>query len=345
MSSFPRIRRGDWVARRVRRTATIALAVAVAPLLVGPTAPAASVAFANADLQRTATVPEPLRVQPASFQSNINSGALARTPAVRLDNQRPTRSQTGFHSLFIGHSFFRPIADQMSFHAPNAGFADHTQITVFSGGANGAPQALWDNPTKRAEIQAALDGGDVELFGMTYHPDHPTLEGYRRWIDYALSRNPATTFFVGFPWLTNPGTMDSDTYGVTWSGAYDTIAKNIIDNLRVEYPNVDLFAIPYGQAAVELYSLFESGELPDVDALVSRAGDGIFRDDFGHADTILLDLASLVWLRAIYGVELSSYDWEPNYVLDLKAIADAIMAGHDPRYDAPVRVPLRAAPS
>ena len=78
-------------------------------------------------------------------------------------------AQTGYNSLFIGHSFFRPVADGLPFHAAQAGIVGHTQSTVSAGGANGAPQALWEDASKRAEIQAILDGGDIELFGMTYH--------------------------------------------------------------------------------------------------------------------------------------------------------------------------------
>jgi hypothetical protein len=105
----------------------------------------------------------------------------------------------GFNSLFIGHSFFKPFADGMPNYVAAAGIAGHTQTVVFSGGATGAPQALWENASKRAEIQAVLDGGDVELFGMTYHPDYPTTEGYENWIDYALAQNPRTRIFIALP--------------------------------------------------------------------------------------------------------------------------------------------------
>ena len=98
----------------------------------------------------------------------------------------------GFNSLVIGHSFFKPFADGMTDYITAAGIAGHTQTVVFSGGATGAPLALWENATKGPQIRAILDGGDVELFGMTYHPDYPTSEGYENWIDYALAKNPTT---------------------------------------------------------------------------------------------------------------------------------------------------------
>ena len=242
---------------------------------------------------------------------------------------------TGFDSLFIGHSFFRPFADGMEFHGPNAGFPDHTQEVVMAGGANGAPEALWNDPAKRAQIQAVLDSGEVDLFGMTYHPNYPSLDGYRNWLDYALARNPDTRFFIAMPWLPNPGTMDAATYSSIWHAAHDAIIHGAIDTLRTEYPGVDIYGIPYGQAAVELYELYDAGLLPDVETLVSGTGEAIFRDGFGHADDILEELGRLVWVRAIYDVPLASYDYDPSYAIDLKSIADSIMDEHDPVYDAP----------
>lgn len=242
---------------------------------------------------------------------------------------------TGFDSLFIGHSFFIPIARGVGAHAIDAGFVDHTQQTVFSGGSSGAPEALWNDEAKRGVIQAALDTGDIDLFGMTYHPTYPTLAGYRLWLDYALEQNPDTRVFVGLPWLTDPGQLGAAAYSSQWHAAHETAFHGLIDSLRDEYPGVDIYGLPYGQAAVELFELFDAGQLPDVDSLVSGTGDAIYSDAFGHADDILVDLAELVWLRAIYGIELSSYDHDPGYVTDLKALADEIMEEHDPLYDAP----------
>ena len=266
--------------------------------------------------------------------ANVVELALGQTVPPLVAVFRPD-VVTGFDSLFAGHSFFRPFADGMAVHAPGAGFTDHTQSVVFSGGASGAPEALWNNPVKRAEIQAILDDGDVELFGMTYHPDYPSLTGYRNWIDEALAANPDTRIFVALPWLPAPASFGAANFASIWHAAHDTLFHALIDDLRAEYPGIDIFGIPYGQAAVELYSLYDAGQLPDVDTLVSSTGDAVFRDAFGHADDILVELGRLVWLRAIYGVDLSTYDYDPGYVTDLKAIADAIMDEHDPAYDAP----------
>ena len=71
---------------------------------------------------------------------------------------------SGFKSLFIGHSFFRPFAEGMPDYVAAAGIAGHTQTVVFNGGSNGAPEALWNNASKRDQIQGVLDQGDVDLF-------------------------------------------------------------------------------------------------------------------------------------------------------------------------------------
>ena len=201
---------------------------------------------------------------------------------------------TGFRSLYIGHSFFRPFAVSMEEHAERAGVAGHSQEVVFAGGANGAPMALWNDENKRAEIQAVLDGGDVELFVMTYHSDHPTIEGYEKWFDYALAQNPNTRFALALPWLPYPETIaDAATYESTWHAAHSTSWHDFIDTLRELYPGTEVFCIPYGQSAVELRLLFEAGELSDVSAMTGPASDAIYTDPLGHAGEILVDLGEL----------------------------------------------------
>ena len=241
----------------------------------------------------------------------------------------------GFNSLFIGHSFFAPFAQGMPNYVPAAGIAGHTQSVVFAGGPNGSPQALWENASKQAEIQAILDSGDVELFGMTYHSDYPTLEGYVNWIDYALDKNPTTRFFIGLPWSPDPGSTDAATYATTWLTAQATFWHDFIDSIRVLYPDVDIYSIPYGQSAVELRNLQDASNLPGVPNLIGNDANSIFTDNLGHPGDILRDLGRLVWLNAIYDVDLSTYTYGPSWgTTDMKAIAKSIMDAHDPDFDA-----------
>ena len=69
--------------------------------------------------------------------------------------------------------------------------------------------------------------------------------------------------------------------------------------------------------------------------LTGDAGEGLFRDykGHGHTDEILYDTMELIWLNAIYGVELDEYAYAPGYITDIKAIAKSIMDGHDPAYN------------
>ena len=41
---------------------------------------------------------------------------VAVTALLVMGNSKAS-AETGYHSLFIGHSFFRPVADEMPFHA------------------------------------------------------------------------------------------------------------------------------------------------------------------------------------------------------------------------------------
>ena len=260
------------------------------------------------------------------------------SPPVTVDASSPACGGPspggGFDSLFIGHSFFRPMAEEMAVLAPLAGFDAHTQEVVFSGGATGSPEGLWLQDTKRANIQAELDEGDIDLFGMTYHPDYPSLTGYVNWIEYALAANPDTIVFVAIPWITNPVNYTAASYAAALDVGYPAVAYPLIDSLRDAYPDTTIFAIPYGLSAGELYTRYADGELDDVTELVGSNGSGVFRDGFGHADHILEDLASLIWLQAIYGVDLAAFDAGYDWTVDLNTIASSILAEHDPAYDA-----------
>lgn len=250
--------------------------------------------------------------------------------------QEPENStgSVGYDALFIGHSFFRPAAAGMPSHAERSGIEGHTQQLVFSGGGSGSPQGLWEQPLKRSEIQAILDAGDIELFGMTIHGDYLGLEGYTNWVDYALAQNPDTKFFIALPWPTRPATMDFDTYENIAIDNHLRFHSVFIDALRTAYPDNDFYCIPYGEGAVELYRLYDQGNLPEVETLISSGGDlGIYKDQLGHPEAMLVDLSQLVWLQAIYNVDLSTYDYGPGYITDLKTIASDIMARHDSAYD------------
>ncbi|WP_163931493.1 alpha/beta hydrolase [Paraferrimonas sp. SM1919] len=281
------------------------------------------------DLSPTGDHVETNRNNPVNDRvDNFLNTVLATTPPHPFV---PETAQ-GFNTMLMGHSFFRPIAEQLPFHASNAGILGHTQVVEFSGGETGAPMALWQDEEHRSNIQAVLDTGNIELFGMTYEGSYPTTEGYQLWFDYALSKNPNTKFFIGLPWPDFPADYaDADSYANVWD--YEGEWLPFIDSLRALYPDVDIFSIPYGQAAFELRTLFETGDLPDITALTGPEETSLFVDSKGHAGNMIKDLSELIWLNAIYGVDLESYPYDSGYQTNLKAIASSIMEEHDPAYN------------
>ena len=180
-------------------------------------------------------------------------------------------STAGYKCLFIGHSFFVPISKKLPGLAASATGVTHEQRTVFSGGVSGSPSRMWESDDKRIATQstrrgsntralvaamhrcssarsltcassraspctaAILDGGDIELFGMTLDGSDGsmanTTEGYENWMDYALSKNPSTIFMIGVPWPDFPRDYDSLTYAAMVRGNY-TRLHGIFASLR-----------------------------------------------------------------------------------------------------------------
>lgn len=236
------------------------------------------------------------------------------------------KTAKGVHCLFIGHSFFIPVARRFPEFAKQAGVTEHTQQGVFSGGKSGAPGSLWANEKKKAEILAFLKTGKVELLGMTYYnEDNSSIDDYKTWIDEALKHNPKTEFFIGLPWGTNGAGREVDEYVAAGNKFHETVYAITIVKLRKMYPNNKIRFTYYGQASSELKKRFESGKLPELKQLMGTK-DAIYRDRLGHANAMLLDLAAVVWLSALYEVDIDKAELKLDYQADLKAIAKEILA-------------------
>ena len=260
----------------------------------------------------------------------IPQAGLAQTvpPAVApdergADDRSAAREVAGKKCLFIGHSFFIPVAKVFKSHAAKAGVDDHSQQTVFAGGQGGSPGRLWQNQQKREEIQKILDRGDVELLGMTYF--NSSLDDYRKWIDYALEKNPQTEFFIGMPWGKNGPSLSVEAFASTSSRGQSVFYPAVVKKLRKLYPKNRFYWINYGRVPVELKRAYEGGSLPLVKQLVSRNGsDSIFRDPMGHAAPLTLEMASLVWLSVLYDVDPADCRWRHQGAAKLEAILKKI---------------------
>ena len=260
----------------------------------------------------------------------------------------------GDKMMLMGHSFFRPFADQLPYHAVKAGVDGHTQNVEFSGGESGTPLSLWEDAEHRANVQAVLDSGDVDVFGMTccdweLTPEgdraldsegNPilSLEGWELWFDYALAQNPDTEVFIGIPWLDYPTNYtDASTYADFWDQFYNSLILPAVDELRALYPGVVIYTIPYGDGVNELRKRFEMGNLPDVTNLQGPSETSLFTDDKGHGGQLLKDFVEYIWIDAIYGVNLETYSYDDGYQTNLKAIAKSIMDAHNTNYNGPNR--------
>ncbi len=132
----------------------------------------------------------------------------------------------------------------------------------------------------------------------------------------------------------NPGSYETSEMEVLWEDFHTNTLHVMIDTLSADYPNNIFYCIPYGRAAIELKGLYESGDLSDVNNFIGDFETSLFIDLKGHPGKILVEFGVLIWLEAIYGVDLNSYEYNSDFTTDLRTMASEIMAAHDPVYNA-----------
>ena len=251
----------------------------------------------------------------------LNSTQAIRTLSPRMASSRSTSA-----------TVLRPFAEKIPRLAERVGIPNHRQEIVFSGGASGAPMALWQDDEDRNAAQAILDGGDVDVLVMICCSEGwletADDQGIVNWIDYALEQNPNTRFALAFPWPDFPERYDSASFNSRWDEGY-TMWKQTIDTMRSRYDGVEIFSIPHGRASTQLWNLFDAGELPEVSAVRGPGTSSIFTDRKGHAGDIFKNMGATIWVGAIYGVDVSEMTYGVNYETDIAGMAQAIVAADD----------------
>ena len=137
------------------------------------------------------------------------------------DNQidettQPIQNQ-GCKMLLIGNSFFKPYAEKLDNLSIIAGFENHSSTRITRGGDNGRPINFWNDSdsNEHLQIKAALDAGNIDVFGMTAgHETEGRTEGHRSWINYALQNNPIITIFIAIPQIDFPAVITSLTTSI-----------------------------------------------------------------------------------------------------------------------------------
>ncbi|MDB4422006.1 hypothetical protein N9268_03415 [Akkermansiaceae bacterium] len=111
----------------------------------------------------------------------------------------------GYRGLFMGHSFFRPSADQLNQRSAEWGIDGHSGHTIFRGGSNGSPLKLWEDSQVLQEATDLLSDGQIELLALTYYSaENSRIEDYQQWFDLALASNPEIKFLITIPWTLSP---------------------------------------------------------------------------------------------------------------------------------------------
>lgn len=259
------------------------------------------------------------------------------------EDEPAPENPNGYNMLLMGNSFFRPYAEKIDDMAIDAGFENHTSTTVFRGGENGRPINFWNDSASTAHqsINAALDQGDIEIFGMTsgHEDDHPT-EGHRAWIEYALQNNPNITIFIAIPPPDFPMNWNQLAQDIGFNSiqeAYENyinegVHKSIVDELRAEFPSTRIFTIPTGWATINLAQMNQNNLLLDDISMFGPVETSIFTDEKGHQGEIVREAGGLIWLNSIYNVDLRTNDYQTGFNTDLHDIAQQILDNHDPNY-------------
>ena len=249
----------------------------------------------------------------------------------------------GYNMLLIGNSFFRPYAEKLDDLSIIAGFENHNSTLIFRGGQNGRPINFWNdsNSTEHLQIKAALDAGNIDIFGMTAgHELEDRIEGHREWINYALQHNPDIKIFIAIPQIDFPADWEqrAEEYGfdnIVELYDYfvnDLVHHEMVNQLRDDFQSIEIFTIPTGQTSVILDQMNSNNELLDQITRFGPRPTSLFTDNKGHQGNIIRETGSLLWLSSIYKVDLSNFSYDTGFNTNLHEIAKQIMDNHNSNY-------------
>lgn len=281
--------------------------------------------------RKRGTATEPAKRQRAFQKSGLKTSTSRQAASL----QAPV---DGLNGLYMGHSFFNPVAQELVNRIPDSTIVDHRAYIVAAGGINGSPKYLWDAAAKREQGLQHLAAGGVDVLALTYHsPETSSLQDYQRWMDAALRKNPDIRLVLGVPWgsyihdadLAQLSEMDSK---------MDFFFEQVIEPLRAAYPKNQVVFCPYGLGVNELVRRLLQADLPGVKyvmhpdpaarAASKRSGEQLVNDQIGHGGELVIRLSALIMLAVIYDYDLSllsSQKIEKLPEIDLVAIAEKIV--------------------
>jgi len=210
-------------------------------------------------------------------------------------------------SILMGHSFFLPGCNDIEVLAPYYGYSRHTQYKQLGGGTNGDPGSMWRDTGEDEGAKAEIKKGATEILGMTAFSavdGDSDYEDYKQWIDFTLQYNPDTfdTFFIMIPWVSYANNPTYELHRARQDLANEYV-HDIIQQLRVEYPQLTCLAMPVGEAMTRLWLLYDQGQLGSEIWGVKQTGnrDNYLQfDNTGHAGKIMEDTLGLIWQKTLY---------------------------------------------
>ena len=248
----------------------------------------------------------------------------------------------GKNMLLIGNSFFRPYAEKLDIIATDAGLENHNSTIVMRGGPNGEPISFWNNSTSAEHqlIKSVLDQGNIDYFGMTYGNAQDNVQGYVNWIAYALQNNPNIRIFISIPPIDFPNDWEqlSQNYGFNSIQEFyeyfvdDIVHQNLVNHLRTQFPDTNIFTIPTGWATINLAQMQKDDLLLDDILLFGPRETSIFTDNKGHQGEIVRETGGLIWLNSIYNINLNTNNYITGFNSDLHTLARQITDNHNPNY-------------
>ncbi len=244
-----------------------------------------------------------------------NGGKNRARAANEIDDGKsypqPEKFNDGARCLFLGHSFFIPVARAFDAIAQENGLENHHANFVMSGGAGGAPGRIWNSKKHRSEAEKIIATGNVHLLGMTYYDEtNCKPEDYGNWIELAAKHNPDVRIFIGLCWPDAPEAKIEE-FERFVQGSNNRLFKTV-ETLRKTFPQTEITFLNYGIVAKELKALHASGNLPEITSLISRSPQSLFRDQKGHAGPMLVNIAALSWLEHNYGIDASQLKAAPD---------------------------------
>ncbi|MCH1480661.1 MAG: hypothetical protein L7T81_00315 [Candidatus Poseidoniaceae archaeon] len=237
-----------------------------------------------------------------------------------------------YNVLYIGHSFGRVFAETLQDYAHTTGFTDHAQYIEMSGGASGAPDALWEDDGHRENIKAYLDTGEIDVLIMIccsvefIETGGQSDEAIWNFTDYALDKNPDTRIGLSMLWKDFPGQYENASEHKDGSEfLYDSWVR-LASNLSSDYPGADIFTFNHGAVAYELRDMFETEQLEDdLNQLIGQKATSVFDDEKGHAGQMMIDTGTLIWLNAVHEVDPMDMPEFTQWNNDIRVIADALL--------------------